>query len=53
MPDMKINLTKLLDIETGVMRLIYSPDDYDTTGYWFDRGEECADPYQMYSFILI
>lgn len=51
---MKINLTKILDIETKVVRLIYSTaDERDTTdGSWYVNRLEGTSPNQAYSFMV-
>ena len=51
---MKIKLTKLLDIETRMVRLIYStPDEQDTTdGSWYVNRLEGTSPNQSYSFMI-
>ncbi len=50
---MKINLIKLLDVETKVTRLTYSQDDYDTAdAWWYVNRDEGTSPYQEYSFMI-
>jgi len=50
---MKINLTKLLDADIKVKRLIYSQDDYDTADvWWYVNRHEGTSPNQAYSFMI-
>ena len=51
--EMKINLTKLLDADIKVKRLIYSQDDYDTADvWWYVNRHEGTSPNQAYSFMI-
>jgi len=50
---MKINLTKLLDIETRVTRLNSTPDERDTAdAWWYVNRLEGTSPNQPYSFTV-